>query len=201
MAEYTTYSTVSWSDGTPISSDRLQQMSTNSEAIKTTTQAYAKGVLARQTNGTATPATANATTDSLEIVGFSQTGAGYDISGDSRVTVGSSRLFRITLTIPAVDFIGDFDAGDSQYYFKLVEGSSFSDTQVAQWYFSSPEVSAQGMKVAGGDYSVLLESGSTGRTSAIYTVFMARVAGTAPYQVYASSLSKIQLTAEDCGSY
>lgn len=200
MAEYTTYSTVSWSDGTPISSDRLQQMSTNSEAIKTTTQTYAKGVLARQTNSSTTPATANETTDALPIIEFSQTGAGYGISGDSRVTVGANRLFRITLTIPAVDFVGAFDAGDSQYYFKLVEGSSESDTQVAQWYFSSPEVSTNGMKVAGGDYSVLLES-STGKTSQTYAVFMSRVAGSAAYQVFATTTSMIQLTAEDCGSY
>jgi len=199
MAEYTTYSTVSWSDGTPISSDRLQQMSTNSEAIKTTTQTYAKGVLARQTKGATIPASPITDTSANEIVGFSQTGTGYDISGDSRLTVGANRLFRITLTIPAVDFAG-LDASDNQYYFKLVSGSASSDTQVAQWYFGSPETSSSGMKVAGGDYSVLLES-STGITSQAYTVFMSRVAGTVGYQVFATSTAKIQLTAEDCGSY
>ena len=53
---YETYSTVSWSDGTPISSDRLQQMSTNAEAIKDTTDGFGQGVLSYQTisaNGTA----------------------------------------------------------------------------------------------------------------------------------------------------
>ncbi len=199
MAEYTTYSTVSWSDGTPISSDRLQQMSTNSEAIKTTTQTYAKGVLARQTKGATIPGDPIDDTSANEIIGFSQTGTGYDISGDSRLTVGANRLFRITLTIPAVDFAG-LDAGDNDYYFKLVSGSSSSDTQVAQWYFGSPNSATNGMKVAGGDYSVLLES-STGITSQAYTVFMSRVAGTVGYQVYATTTAMIQLTAEDCGSY
>ena len=108
-------------------------------------------------------------------------------------------MLRITLTIPAVDFAG-LDASDNQYYFKLVSGSASSDTQVAQWYFGSPETSSSGMKVAGGDYSVLLES-STGITSQAYTVFMSRVAGTVGYQVFATSTAKIQLTAEDCGSY
>jgi hypothetical protein len=148
----------------------------------------------------------NTTTNALEIIGFTQTGedsggTAYDNVSDTRVTVGANRLFRITLTVPAVDFDG-LDDADSQYYFSLVQGPASSDTQVAQWYFGSPEESTGGMKVAGGDYSVLLQS-STGITSQVYTVFMVRVANTnsVGYQVYASSTAKIQLTAEDCGSY
>ncbi len=131
----------------------------------------------------------------------SEYSSAYDNVSDTRVTVGANRLFRITLTVPAVDFDG-LDDADSQYYFSLVQGPASSDTQVAQWYFGSPEESTGGMKVAGGDYSVLLQS-STGITSQVYTVFMVRVANTnsVGYQVYASSTAKIQLTAEDCGSY
>ncbi len=197
MAEYTTYSTVSWSDGTPISSDRLQQMSTNSEAIKTTTQTYAKGVLARQEFGTAGSALTDTTADPVIALNDSTT---YDRNGDNRLTIGANRLFRITFSIAGVNF-GAVEDDQRLYYFRLVEGTSNSDTMLAQWNFAAPSDATSSLRVAGGDYSVLLESGATGKTSAVYTVFMSREAGTVSYNSYASSTSKKQLTAEDCGSY
>jgi hypothetical protein len=171
-------------------------MSTNSEAIKTTTQTYAKGVLARQEFGTAGSALTDTTADPVIALNDSTT---YDRNGDNRLTIGANRLFRITFSIAGVNF-GAVEDDHRLYYFRLVEGTSNSDTMLAQWNFAAPSDATSSLRVAGGDYSVLLES-STGITSQAYTVFMSRVAGTVGYQVYATTTAMIQLTAEDCGSY
>jgi hypothetical protein len=114
------------------------------------------------------------------------------------VTVGANRLFRITFSIAGVNFaLPD----EELYYFRLVEGTANTDTMLAQWYFAAPSDATSSLRVAGGDYSVLLESGASGKTSVVYTVFMSREAGTVSYNSYASATSKKQLTAEDCGSY
>lgn len=196
---YETYSTVSWSDGTPISSDRLQQMSTNSEAIKDTTDGFGQGVLSYQTvsaNGTALTDTSSQQVIALDS-GADAVTLGHGVSGNRLVTIGASRLLKITFNIAGVDFAGA-DTGDNDYHFKLVRGDAYTSTQVALWYFDAP---SSAKKVAGGSYSVLLQS-STGISSAAYTVFIKRENVSTPdYNTFATTLAQIQLTAEDCGSY
>ena len=192
---YETYSTVSWSDGTPISSDRLQQMSTNTEAIKDTTDGFGQGVLSYQTRQTvsATPVAAA----SVFVIALDSGGtAGHEVSGNRLVTIGASRLLKITFNVAGVDFDGA-DTGDNDYHFKLVEGDAYTSTQVALWYFDAP---SSAKKVAGGSYSVMVPS-STGFNAVEYTVFMKRESGAPDYNTFATSLAKTQLIAEDCGSY
>jgi len=194
---YNTYSTVSWSDGTPITSDRLQQMSSNSEAIKTTTDEYAQGLLAHQEYGTSGSAITDTSAD--KVIGLDSSSS-WDNSGDNRVTIGANRWLKITFSISGVEFTdlanGAIGAG---YYFKLVEGTASSDTTVAQWYFATPDEDASDMKTTGGAYTVMLDSGATGKTNVAYTVFMSRESGATSYKTLASSTSKKQLFAEDCG--
>ena len=192
---YETYSIVSWSDGTPISSDRLQQMSTNSEAIKDTTDGFGQGVLSYQT--TSANGTALTDTSSQQVIALDSGGTtGHGVSGNRLVTIGASRLLKITFNVAGVDFDGA-DTGDNDYHFKLVQGDAYTSTQVALWYFDAP---SSAKKVAGGTYSVLLQS-STGITAAAYTVFIKRESGTVSYNTFATSTALTQLIAEDCGSY
>ena len=45
---YENYATVAWTNGTPITADRLQQMSINSDQIKEATDDNPKGVIKRK---------------------------------------------------------------------------------------------------------------------------------------------------------
>ena len=193
---YETYSTVSWSDGTPISSDRLQQMSTNTEAIKDSTDGFSQGVLSYQTRQTNVTPTDLASEQVIALDSGAPLTNGHEVSGNRLVTIGAGRLLKITFNIAAVDFAGA-DSGDNDYHFKLVRGDAYASTQEVIWYFDAP---GSAKKVAGGSYSVLLLS-STGITAAAFTVFMKREGGTVGYNTFATSLAKTQLIAEDCGSY
>ena len=195
---YETYSTVSWSDGTPISSDRLQQMSTNSEAIKDTTDGFGQGVLSYQTRQTvsATPV-GTASVFVIALDSGAPLTSGHEISGNRLVTISAGRLLKITFNVAAVDFAAADTLLDNDYHFKLVQGDAYTSTQVALWYFDAP---SSAKKVAGGSYSVVVQS-STGITANEYTVFMKREGGTPDYNTFATALAKTQLIAEDCGSY
>ena len=183
---YDTYNPVSWSDGTPISSDRLQQMSTNSELIKTTTEGYAQGVLRY----------AEVSTNSGNITNAAET----NIISFTGLTVGSNRWVKFTFTTPGIK-IDDGDDEEYQYHFRLVEGTTYASGRIAEWNFGVPDSNDMGSKqIAGGAYTVFLDSSPTGIDNKTYTLFVKRSAGTNVYKVLANGTSKTQLFAEDCGS-
>jgi hypothetical protein len=188
---YTTYSTVSWSDGTPISSDRLQQMSTNSEAIKTTTQGYSQGILAFKEISSDVPVSPFIVDDTAEPV--------IALDGDNALQVGANRWIKFTFTTPGVKIDTGADE-ENQYHFRLVAGTAHGTGTIAEWNFGVPDSNGMGAKqIAGGSYTVVIDSGS-GISSQVYTLFVKRDGGTAAYKVLASNVSKTQLFAEDCGT-
>ena len=183
---YETYNQIAWSDGTPISSDRLQQMSTNSELIKTTTEGYAKGVLKYAEIGSNTADIANAT--EVDVISF------------TGLTVGSSRWIRFTFNTPGIK-IDDGDEEENQYHFRLVEGTAYASGRIAEWNFGIPDSNGMGAKqIAGGSYTVFLDSSATGIDNKTYTIFVKRSAGTNVYKVLGNPTSTTQLFAEDCGA-
>ena len=97
MADYTNYSLVTWTDLTPISSVRLNQVSTNIEQVKIANEDKPKGLLQISntviTNGSSAAAEfANIKLISLDLV-----------SGvDKRVTLDSQRYYRLNLVLPGI---------------------------------------------------------------------------------------------------
>jgi hypothetical protein len=186
---YTTYSTVSWSDGTPISSDRLQQMSTNSESIKTTTQGYSQGIL--KFNEISSNTSPDITDDTATAV--------IALDGSNALQVGANRWIKFTFTTPGVKIDTGADE-ENQYHFRLVAGTAHGTGTIAEWNFGVPDSNGMGAKqIAGGSYTVVIDSGS-GISSQVYTLFVKRSGGTAAYKVLATNVSKTQLIAEDCGT-
>ena len=185
---YETYNQIAWSDGTPISSDRLQQMSTNSELIKTTTEGYAQGVLKN----------AVLVANSADIATATET----SIISFTGLTVGSNRWVKFTFTTPGIR-IDDGNNEEFQYHFRLVEGSAYGTGRIGEWNFTIPDSNGMGAKqLAGGSYTVFLDSGATGIDNKQYTVFVKRSnSGGTPstYRVLANGTSQTQLFAEDCG--
>jgi hypothetical protein len=124
MADYTNYSLVTWTDLTPISSVRLNQVSTNIEQVKIANEDKPKGLLKISnivlTNGSSAAAEfANIKLMSLDLV-----------SGlDNRVTLDSVRYYRLTFVCPGIT---QQDAGgeDSKYEIRFCKGNGVSTANI-----------------------------------------------------------------------
>jgi hypothetical protein len=205
---YETYDQISWSDGTPLTSDRLQQMSTNISLVKSVTDGYSKGILSWN-EMTTPPSTIDDFGSHIVIQLHLDTTPTPTV--DRRVTVESNRFLKITFTTPGI-VIGDGDE-DTKYFYQLRHGTAL-DGQLKQEFMFVPEGGdiinshtdidpATGNKyLGGGTFSVLIDSLATGITSQDYTMWIGRTgSGTGSvYRPYMIGGAKIQLWAEDCGT-
>lgn len=128
MADYTNYSLVTWTDLTPISSVRLNQISTNIEQVKIANDDKPKGLLKISntvlTNGTSSTAEfSNVKLASLDLVG----------GADNRVTIESTRYYRLTLHLPGIT---QASAGgeDSRYEIRFCKGNGVSSGNTITTY-------------------------------------------------------------------
>jgi len=122
MADYTNYSLVTWTDLTPISSVRLNQMSTNIEQVKIANEDKPKGLLKMSTgvltNGSSAGGGnefANIKLTSLDLVGGT----------DNRVTIDATRYYRLTLNLPGI-IQQDAGGEDSRYEIRFCKNNGVS---------------------------------------------------------------------------
>jgi hypothetical protein len=210
MADYVNYSIVSWTDVTPISSIRLNQMSTNIEQVKIANEDKPRGLLKISntviTNGSSSSAEfANIKLASLDLVG----------GIDNRVNIDSDRYYRLTLSIPGISQIlagGE----DSRYEIRFCKGNGVSTGNTITTYTLNSGVSTF-INLAGGSASVAnttVRSGITfgaGVYSTIYTglqpnesffIEIQRIAGASSLNASTwalSSSSLMQFYIEDVG--
>ena len=215
---YETYSTVSWADGTPISSDRLQQMASNTDLVKTVTDNYSRGILSYKS----TTGLGSAITDSTEtvLITLDNQGAGLDY----RVTAAANRFIKITFNTPGL-LVTNGDE-NYNYFYKLRPSTDGTGTAVAEWNIGVPGQDAIAVasatvtdtssanqtvllsssitpmtadkKISGGTFAVIVDSGATGITNQPYSITVGRTGGTASYKRMSGSVT--QLYAEDCGA-
>ena len=132
---YENYTQISWTDGTPITGDRLQQMSTNIQQVKESTDDNPQGVKKLKTV-TSTVGPFSDFQSAHEIISLKDdSGTG---GGDNRVTIGASRYYRVTVNFPGftVDAKG---AEDSTYLLTLSSGvSGGANTVISTLSFTPP---------------------------------------------------------------
>lgn len=219
---YENYTQISWTDGTPITGDRLQQMSTNIQQVKESTDDNPQGVKKLKT----VTSTVGQFTDfqsAHEIISLKDdSGTG---GGDNRVTIGVSRFYRVTVNFPGftVDTKG---AEDSTYLLTLRTGVSGSaNTVISTFSFTPPpftyiDVSvtanatianntlrnnAYDSKFGAGSYSVVLASNVSGFQNSSFFAAVDRNSGASTnnlpaYSVIVSSGTiPLQLYVEDVG--
>ncbi len=216
---YETYSTVSWADGTPISSDRLQQMASNTDLVKTVTDNYSRGILSYKSTTSAGSAITNSA--STVLITLDNQGSGLDY----RVTAAANRFIKITFNTPGLELTN----GDENYnyFYRLWPSTDGTGTHLAEWNIGIPGQDAIAVasatvtdtssanqtvllsssitpmtaakKVGGGTFAVIVDSGATGITNQTYSITVARTGGTASYKRIGASVPT-QLYAEDCGS-
>lgn len=214
---YENYRFISWTDGTPISSDRLSQMSTNIEQVKDATDDRPQGLI--QINQT--------TSDIPSSVGYSDfaeyelIALKFDSPSDRRVSIDGNRYYRVNLTFPGFVVKGR-GAEDSTFLIKMYQGIFGSaSTLLHTWkvtphIFSFYDVSldsgtttvdpkANGYPtiVGAGSYSTVLTTTSSGLSSESFYVSFKRDQGAstanAPAYYIPGSYSTIQLYIEDIG--
>jgi hypothetical protein len=116
---YENYVQVSWTDGTPISSDRLQQMSTNIQQVKEATDDNPKGIkkFKSVTSNSASFTNFASTNEIIALKDDSGTGG-----ADNRVTISPNRYYRVTLNFTGfvVDAKG---AEDAKYIVSIHSGT------------------------------------------------------------------------------
>lgn len=122
MADYTNYSIVSWSDTTPITSVRLNQMSVNIDQVKIVNDDKPKGILKLREVSNNVSNASNAVFANTNIIALTQETEG-NVSYDNRVTLESGRYYKLCLNLPGIT---QADAGgeDSNYFIRFRTGNT-----------------------------------------------------------------------------
>ncbi len=217
---YENYSFVSWTDGTPISSDRLAQMSMNMEQIRDYNDSKPAGVI-EFSETTAGNVIANVGSSSTSIISLTNPDGG----SDQRVTIAENRYYKITVVFPGFT-VYNKGAEDSVLTLQVwndIETNYETTSPVMEWVFSpSPHlyfntasnanVSAQQGnfkqdygRLASGTYTIYAESGG-GLNAESFSVAVKRTFGTsgsnnAPQiSVNPTATEKLQIIVEDVGA-
>ena len=115
---YENYTQVSWTDGTPITGDRLQQMSTNTQQVKEATDDSPQGIKKIKSIATSSSTFTNFATFNEIISLKDDTGVG---GTDNRVTIGPSRYYRVTLEFTGFE-VEAKGAEDATYFVAFYNG-------------------------------------------------------------------------------
>lgn len=220
---YENYSIVSWTDGSPITGERLQQMSTNIQQIKEATDDAPQGVKKYKTvqTSSASFSTFSTTNEIIALKDESST------SGpDNRVTIDANRFYKVTLNFTG--FVVDAKGAEDSYYVVSIHSGTHgsTNTMIYQALFTPPIFAYINVASAGGSatinnialrsdsydsrfgagcHSVVLTSGAGGFTNRSYFAAVNRFQGlnsaNAPsYSVPASPGDReLQLYVEDIG--
>lgn len=214
---YENYRFVSWTAGTPITGERLSQMSTNIEQVKDATDGRPIGLIQFNSVGADTP----------NSVGYSDF-LEYEVialkevpPSDKRVTIGENRYYRITVNFPGF-LVKGRGAEDSTYLIKMYQGlSNSTPTLLNTWRVtppifsfydvsSSPATTTVSVKANGyptrfgaGTYSYVTSTSSSGITNESFYIAVKRDQGAnatnAPNYYIPAGGTTMQMYVEDIG--
>lgn len=220
---YENYSFVSWTEGTPITGERLQQMSTNTEQVKLATDGKPKGILRLKTVSSDSPSntTSNANlAASYEVISLKNESG----NPDNRITLETGRAYKLTLIFPGIE-VNTTGGEDATYELGIkrgVFGNTTSNISVYQLnsgpiMFANVSTTAanntnlstllnlhSGYHFGAGTYTAIVIGDGTANES--FTVDIRKVAGPSgsnratAYAVVGSEVP-IQLMIEDIGSF
>lgn len=215
---YENYSFVSWTAGTPISSDRLGQMSTNIGQVKDATDDKPKGLVKLKTISGSTFGPYSTWNTEHEIIALENEGGG---GVNNLVTVDVNRYYRLTLSFPGISILGA-GAEDSTYLITLNEGTTSAPIVLSTWKVTAGpftfintasanaaignEILKSGSfptRIGAGTYSTIFDSTSSGITNKRYYIGITRDDGSTQnnnptFQILTSD-ARMQFYAEDIG--
>jgi hypothetical protein len=215
---YENYSFVSWTAGTPISSDRLGQMSTNIGQVKDATDDNPKGLIKIKTISGSTFGPYSSFNTEHEIISLeNEGGAGVN----NLVNVGVNRYYRLTLSFPGISIL-NAGAEDSTYLITLNEGTTAAPIVLSTWKVTAGpftfintaggnanianeilKTSSFPTRIGAGTYSTIFDSTGSGVTNKRYYIGITRDDGSTQnnnptFQILTSD-ARMQFYAEDIG--
>ena len=135
---YENYSFVSWTDGTPISSDRMAQMSMNIEQVRDFNDSKPSGVL-EFIELTTNNIVANVGGTSTSMLALTNPNGG----SDQRVTIPDNRYYKLTIVFPGFTVYtkGAEDSLLTLQAWKAVSSGYSATSPLMEWNFTpSPHV-------------------------------------------------------------
>jgi hypothetical protein len=130
---YENYTQVAWTPATPITADRLQQMSENTQQVKDATDDNPKGLV--KIKEITTSITYNTMNTYHEIINLKNEGGG---NPDNSVALPASRYVKITLNFPGIR-INQAGQEDSVFILRVSQGNPANTANtVCLWKISQP---------------------------------------------------------------
>lgn len=127
---YENYATVAWTNGTPITGDRLQQMSINSDQIKDATDDNPKGVIKRKVDSTIAFAGTDNDANKTIIELKNETGG-----VNNSITLPANRFVKASFNFAGISISG-VGGEDSVFELRLIQGTE--ESAIYTWYISPP---------------------------------------------------------------
>lgn len=214
---YENYRFISWTDGTPLTGDRLAQMSTNIEQVKDATDDRPQGVLQiNQVTADVPSSTGYSDFSEYELIALKE-----DPPLDKRVTIDGNRYYKISLNFPGF-VVKDRGAEDSTFLIKFYQGTfGNASTLLNTWRITPPifsyyDVSTDAnqssitykatgypTRFGAGDYSIILASTSVGLSTTSFYAAVKRDQGAsannAPAYYIPAGGTLMQFYIEDVG--
>lgn len=134
MADYTNYSFVSWSDTTPITSARLNQMSVNTEQVKIVNDDKPKGILKLKESSNNVVNGNAAIFSNTKIIALTVEGG-----EDNRLTTETTRYYRLTFVCPGIQQ-DDPGGEDGNYNLRFRFGNTANSGTIINQFYLSPSV-------------------------------------------------------------
>lgn len=214
---YENYTQVAWTLGTPITSDRLQQMSENTQQVKEATDDNPRGLIKIKE---VTNQLSFATMDTdHEIISLKNEGSGVDNS----VTLPASRYIRLNLNFPGIQ-VSSPGQEDATYLLKLTQGNlagapstlytwkihqpihTYLDASAGSPVLANTQIRAASITFGAGTYTYVLttESGIAGSNgSGVFNVQIFRDSGASAANpstfIVPCNDNKMQFYLEDIG--
>jgi hypothetical protein len=131
---YENYSFVFWTPATPITADRLSQMSTNTDQVKAATDDNPKGII-KLKNVTTTSNTFNTFSTSHELIAL-QDDTGSN-GPNNTISVAVNRYYKVSLSFPGITILG---AGgeDCTFLLSIKSGTANAPANISTWKFTPP---------------------------------------------------------------
>jgi len=148
---YENYTQISWTDGSPITGERLQQMSTNIQQVKEATDDSPQGLKRIKSIDTASAQFTSFTTTNEIIALKDESSTG---GPDNRVSIGATRYYRVVLNFTGIQVITK-GAEDSFYRVTIHEGTHGSaNTTIYTADFTPPIYSFIDVSTLGGSATI-----------------------------------------------
>lgn len=219
---YENYNYISWSDGSPLSSNRLEQMSINIEQVKDVVDDKAQGLIKlNQVTQLVPNSTGYSGFTEYTIIALkNESGTG---GPDRRVSIEKDRYYRVGVSIPAISILNR-GAEDTTYVINIYDGEDTDPEplKIASWQ-TTPSVytfinvatdananvqtvktTTYPTKIAAGTYSVIKSTTEAITNKSFYASIVRNTgiggANNAPnWRVEANTFAPIQIFVEDIG--